>query len=645
LDVKTNEEIEKWVWFYYEQGLSVFPVKSTSPPSDENKRPNIPTWKKYIDQRPTKEEIETWLKEGKFQNIAIVLGEVSDNIVALDLDDKDIVPDLELDLDKLMNEKGVWVQATGKEGRYHLITKNNKNPGGTIKDNNVHLEYRANGAYIVVCPSIHPTGKVYHFLNYETPDKLPKLKTTDVKKIFEDMVSQLYKKRGITLKTVEKPPKTEGEMPDCIKLILKGGLKEGQRNDTAFALASWYKHEKKMNPTEIKSLLRDWNKRNKTSISNTEIHNVANSAIKSDREVGCKRLRELNFCPYKDKKECKFLYPEEKGKKKINIKDRTIKIAADGLSLSVLVLGKNKFQINNGSDIVYPTTVGGDKPWYTSEWYRNKIKKTLMEACDIRVKEADKVINDICRQVNKKVNDFMNNGSLLMEDEELQKVLEGIKKVTVIRSEDANIYQVHINERILQLTDKEIYDGPRGFCIQYLNRFLKKIIISNEEWDNVFIPNILSEEKLVPETDIVDSSTCVVTEKFVQFVQNKKVYNWNEIDRRSGYRVSVFFDTEKNVIFVSTDFINRFFESEKIPLTYKISPISWASHLHANSFLIDKRQHGRIGNKVKTFWVFDPEKIMISTDDIEKEQKEEVVNNPVENQPSIEKYSGDKNNL
>jgi len=208
-----------------------------------------------------------------------------------------------------------------------------------------------------------------------------------------------------------------------------------------------------------------------------------------------------------------------------------------------------------------------------------------------------------------------------------------------------NIYQVHINERILQLTDKEIYDGPRGFCIQYLNRFLKKIIISNEEWDNVFIPNILSEEKLVPETDIVDSSTCVVTEKFVQFVQNKKVYNWNEIDRRSGYRVSVFFDTEKNVIFVSTDFINRFFESEKIPLTYKISPISWASHLHANSFLIDKRQHGRIGNKVKTFWVFDPEKIMISTDDIEKEQKEEVVNNPVENQPSIEKYSGDKNNL
>lgn len=306
--------IEEWVWFYYNQGFSIFPAKSTDPPSVDNKRPNIPTWRKYITQRPTKEEIQQWLNQGLFKNIAIVCGHVSGNIVVIDIDDAEIVPDLNLDLDKLIDEKGVWVQATGKEGRYHLISKHTGDPGGTVKDTLVHLEYRGNGAYIVACPSVHPSGKVYHFLNYEKPNDLPALKPCDVKSIFEDMVQRLYKERDIQVPTAPHA-QGEGTEANCIKLVFKGELTEGKRNDTAFALANWYKHIKKLNPTEIRTLLNIWNKKNKPPLPSSELNSIVTSAQKSEKSTGCKRLQELGFCPYKDMKDCLFLHPKKRGKK------------------------------------------------------------------------------------------------------------------------------------------------------------------------------------------------------------------------------------------------------------------------------------------------------------------------------------------
>lgn len=343
---------------------------------------------------------------------------------------------------------------------------------------------------------------------------------------------------------------------------------------------------------------------------------------------------------YQIKREVRDLFDKED---RIDIDERTVEIPMNGGHLKVIILGKNKFKINNGSEVIYPTTIGGNNPWYTSEWYRNKIKNTLIETCDLSKKESIKIVNIMCKNVGEKIRELIATGDMLIENEELQDILCEITKVTVIRSEDANIYQIHLQEKIIQLTDKEVYDGPRAFCIQYLNRFLQKIIISNEEWDNIFIPNILSEDKLVPEADTVDSNVCVVTEKFLQYIQNKKIYNWNDTDKRKGYRIAIFYDNEKHIVMIFTDFITRFFENEKITLSYKINTIGWASYLHAKNFLVDKRQHGRIGDKIKTFWVFDPDKVMISHTDIEKDQKEETHNDS--NITSIDEYSGDNNVL
>jgi len=299
--------IEKWVRYYYSLGFSVFPVKQTDPPSVDNKRPNISTWKKYIDKRPTQEEIEQWLKEKKFQNIALVLGHVSGDIVALDLDDDKIVDDAELTLDTFMNDMGIWVQATGKDGRYHLIGKHTGDPGNTQKDNNVNLEYRANGAYIVICPSVHPNGKVYHYLNYEKVGELPELKTHDMFRYYNDIRKRLYEKRHIQKKVTEEHIEIEGIEAPCIANVFKGGLKEGRRNDTALALASWYKNTKKLNPTEIKSLMINWNKRNDPALPLNELTSVVNSALQKNRKTGCPQLRQLGFCPFASEGECEFI--------------------------------------------------------------------------------------------------------------------------------------------------------------------------------------------------------------------------------------------------------------------------------------------------------------------------------------------------
>lgn len=63
---------------YTELEMSVIPLNG--------KRPALNAWKKYQQRRASVIEIEGWHKNGLLDNIGIVCGEVSDNLVVLDLD-------------------------------------------------------------------------------------------------------------------------------------------------------------------------------------------------------------------------------------------------------------------------------------------------------------------------------------------------------------------------------------------------------------------------------------------------------------------------------------------------------------------------------------------------------------------------------
>lgn len=291
---------EQYIWFYYKQGFSIIPVK-------RDKTPNIPTWRDFQYKSPSEEQIQDWITKGLFDNIGIICGAVSGNLVVIDIDDGSLIDKLGIKLDKT-REKG-WVSKTGRG--YHIYLKSDSNPGETIKYADLKLEKRCNGAYIVAPPSIHPNGSQYEFIGVKSPDELKPLFTTefsDIELIWTDFLLRVSKLLGIKMEQADIPIKMENIEADCIANIFKG-VPEGKRDDTAYALTHYYYYIKKMNPTEVKSLVLSWNKRNKPSLSESDIQRIINSAMKAKDKTGCRKLISLGFCPYKIKKDCPFINP------------------------------------------------------------------------------------------------------------------------------------------------------------------------------------------------------------------------------------------------------------------------------------------------------------------------------------------------
>ncbi len=301
--------INDYVWSYWNEGFSIIPLKAN------DKRPNIKSWEQYQAIPPTQEEIQKWLDDDLFHNIGIICGAVSNDLVVIDIDDEKVIDEIGIKINKLFDQ-GQWAVKTGKG--YHIYCRHESNPGDLKKDNETHLEYRSNGGYVVAPPSIHPNGSQYRFLNDTHPSQLLSLEIINAENFYKNLVDKIRKIYGISSKVIEKPQDMDGIDADCIKNIFKGGLKENTiRNDTAFVLTNYYKHVKNLNPTEIKTLVGNWNKRNDPPLSTIELNNVINSALKSDKKTGCKRITELGYCPFKTQEECPFYKPVEQGIKEL----------------------------------------------------------------------------------------------------------------------------------------------------------------------------------------------------------------------------------------------------------------------------------------------------------------------------------------
>lgn len=250
-------DLSDWVWFYHSQGFSIIPLP------EKSKKPII-KWDKYKTTPATDEEIKEWLDKGLFQNIGIICGAVSNNLVVIDIDEKEIVEKLGIDFSKM---KWQWVVATGKG--YHIYCRSSDDPGSTVRrPNGVALEYISNLAYVVAPPSIHPNGGQYRFLYYKTPTELPDLASDNVKQKFDEMVNKLC----------DKKPKKQ-------PIGLKGAV-EGERNTTAFKLACNCIKVKEMSEEETIKYILEWNKKNKPPTDEKELIEVVKSAGKRNRLVG-----------------------------------------------------------------------------------------------------------------------------------------------------------------------------------------------------------------------------------------------------------------------------------------------------------------------------------------------------------------------
>jgi hypothetical protein len=142
---------------YAALGLSVLPL--------HGKRPTIP-WRHWQQVAASPAVIASWARVGLLENVGIVCGQASSNLVVLDLDDLRGYDALRHTFPDLSN---TFTVATGSGKGKHLYFFSQQLPpttrvlGGSLGN----IELRAQGCQVVVPPSRHP--QTYQLYRVERP--------------------------------------------------------------------------------------------------------------------------------------------------------------------------------------------------------------------------------------------------------------------------------------------------------------------------------------------------------------------------------------------------------------------------------------------------------------------------------------------
>ena len=234
------------------ESVSLIPIES------RGKRPLIP-WTEFQSRLATEEEREGWYMRFPGCNWGLVTGKIS-GIVALDFDGEEGLA--------LRKEKNVYgaipTSLTGK-GCHCLF----RYPGYEVRNGTrllPGLDIRGDGGFIVIPPSIHPSGKQYEWeLAPWTVDELPEL---------PEWVWPLLKRND----TIVVPPEsTKAPVPDG----LPPGVERGARNATAARVAgSLYK--KGLVEGAVLTLMHEWNKKNSPPLADDELTGVVQSIAKAE---------------------------------------------------------------------------------------------------------------------------------------------------------------------------------------------------------------------------------------------------------------------------------------------------------------------------------------------------------------------------
>ena len=148
---------------YLRSGKSVIPV------FDGQKKPALALWKKYQQEKPTEETLRTWFPDNN-RNVALVMGAVSGNCTALDIEKESAAQDLL----SLLRDKGhhglleklatTYCVRTPRGGRHHYFKSVTTYPSlklaydtPTMEDGKpkakILIETRGEGGYVLAPPS------------------------------------------------------------------------------------------------------------------------------------------------------------------------------------------------------------------------------------------------------------------------------------------------------------------------------------------------------------------------------------------------------------------------------------------------------------------------------------------------------------
>ena len=242
---------------YAEMGLAVFPLQE---------RGKEPITHNGFENASTEErQIRLWWKRNPNANIGIATGSMSGGLVAIDMDiDKEKGKDgyrvfTNWCMQNYLVLPDSWLSITGRGG-YHLLYRSLfpvPSKIGWLDD----VDIRAEGAYIVAPPSVHPNGTKYEWEQAPDEYELVTSEDIDVEYVFNSVVASNYKDKS-------KPLTIPEEIP------------EGQRDNFMFKLACKYQAMGMSDSAMLAALQEENKNRCKPPLTDKEIQKKVEQAQK-----------------------------------------------------------------------------------------------------------------------------------------------------------------------------------------------------------------------------------------------------------------------------------------------------------------------------------------------------------------------------
>jgi hypothetical protein len=246
---------------YLARGWSVLPLGA------RDKRPLV-VWEPLQDTRPSVEQVSDWFSRWPDANIGIVTGEIS-NLIVLDIDPKHGGDGSLERLERSFEPLPETVEAvTGGGGRHFYFA----HPGGLVRNRAglaQGIDLRGDGGYIVVPPSIHPSGHPYVWVVGRSPEEIG----------VAALPRWLLRASGA---------RARRSLSDWRQLV-RDGVPEGQRNSTVASLAGhllWHQ----VDPEIVLELLLAWNRmRCRPPLDDAEVAQVVANIVRLHVEESARR--------------------------------------------------------------------------------------------------------------------------------------------------------------------------------------------------------------------------------------------------------------------------------------------------------------------------------------------------------------------
>jgi len=261
---------------YFFNGLNIIPLHDKLP---------LIQWSKWQNQKQTETDFESlpWEQANGF---ALIGGSQLNNglfICAIDFDVKNTSLEAQQKAQKIMKYLPITqIEGTVSGGQHWIYLSRRKPKTISVYHKNCALELLGENKLIIMAPS-----KGYRWLNDNTPTVVQDIETLFLEALEKEGLKQTSRQNQFWFNREDLAAKPyRGKHPVCIQKLLKG-VCEGERNEAAIRLASYFVNFKKLSKQKTWKKLLEWNQKNSPPLPNNELETVLKSALEGGYVYGC----------------------------------------------------------------------------------------------------------------------------------------------------------------------------------------------------------------------------------------------------------------------------------------------------------------------------------------------------------------------